>query len=103
MNNWVEVQVSFSFARRSNKDQPKVLPKRQMTRPVRPRAQRGHPGLSIRAARIMRGMTQKDLGARVGATAESIKMWEQGEAEPPTPAMQRCREILGMSDQSENV
>jgi transcriptional regulator with XRE-family HTH domain len=52
-----------------------------------------------RIARLRRrgGMTQADLGVRLGASNVTVSRWEQQWMTPKPPAMQRLARVLGVT------
>lgn len=51
-------------------------------------------GENIKEARIHAGLTQKQLGERLGITSQSIAQWETGRREPKTETLQRIAAAL---------
>lgn len=52
---------------------------------------------NLRAARQALGLTQKELGARIGYSEKAISKWECGGAIPPAAELLRLSEVLHMS------
>ena len=53
--------------------------------------------LSIKVARVQKGMTQKDLAAAVGVSRQTINAIEQGEY---NPTIKLCRAICRVLDKT---
>ena len=52
----------------------------------------------IAAARKRLGLTQPELGRKVGVSAREVKYWEAGQVLPGKTIVPRLREVLGLSD-----
>lgn len=57
-------------------------------------------GTRIRNIREARGMSQTELGARVGLTADRIQKYENGARKPKTDLLKRIAGALGVSSQA---
>ena len=53
-------------------------------------------GMRIRYARIMRGLTQKDLGKLCGMADSQIGVYERDESNPRPGSLKRVAEALGV-------
>ena len=53
-------------------------------------------GENIKKARINAGLTQKELGERLGITSQSIAQWETGRRGPKYESLQKLSEALGV-------
>lgn len=51
----------------------------------------------LKAARIAKGVTQKELAARIGVTAQAVSSFEKGTKEPKMEMVKRIAEALGIS------
>ena len=51
--------------------------------------------LSIKVARVQKGMTQKDLAAAVGVSRQTINAIEQGEYNPTIKLCRAICQVLG--------
>lgn len=53
-------------------------------------------GKRIKVARVMRGVTRKELAARTNRTYTTIFNWETGKSEPRARAKRRVERELGL-------
>lgn len=51
----------------------------------------------LKAARIAKGVTQTELAARIGLTAQAVSSFEKGTKEPKMEMVKRIAEALGIS------
>lgn len=51
----------------------------------------------LKAARIAKGVTQTELAARIGVTAQAVSSFEKGTKEPKMEMVKRIAEALGIS------
>lgn len=51
----------------------------------------------LKAFRIMKGLTQKELSEKVGITASGLRMWELGKREPSIEKIRELAVILEVS------
>lgn len=51
----------------------------------------------LKAARIAKGVTQTELAARIGVTAQTVSSFEKGTKEPKMEMVKRIAEALGIS------
>ena len=51
----------------------------------------------LKAARIAKGVTQTELAARIGVTAQAVSSFEKGKKEPKMEMVKRIAEALGIS------
>lgn len=51
----------------------------------------------LKAARIEKGVTQAELAARIGVTAQAVSSFEKGTKEPKMEMVKRIAEALGIS------
>ncbi len=54
-------------------------------------------GENIKKARLKAGLTQKQLGERIGITAQSVAQWETGRREPKLQSLERIADALHIS------
>ncbi len=54
-------------------------------------------GLRIREARVVAGLSQKDLAAALDVTVQSVSQWENGRSQPETDRLIEMAGILGVS------
>jgi transcriptional regulator with XRE-family HTH domain len=54
-------------------------------------------GLFLKNARIRQGLTQGELGEKLGYHAQFISNWERGTAEPPPRKFKRLARVLDIS------
>lgn len=54
-------------------------------------------GENIREARLKAGLTQKQLGERIGITAQSVAQWETGRREPKLKSLEKIADALHVS------
>ena len=53
--------------------------------------------ISLKAARVNAGLTQKQLGDELGVSHVTIWKWESGKTEPKLTQFQRFCEVCGVS------
>lgn len=51
----------------------------------------------LKAARIAKGVTQTELAARIGVTAQAVSSFEKGTKEPKMEMVKRIAEALGIT------
>lgn len=51
----------------------------------------------LRELRKKQGMTQTELGARIGVTKSTVSMYESGTHEPDLATLRKIAEVLGVS------
>ena len=54
-------------------------------------------GDRIRAARLAAGMTQEELGEKLGVSFQAVSTWEQGKCLPDTDRLPELTKVLGCS------
>ena len=50
----------------------------------------------IKRARMLAGMTQEELGVKVGVSNVAVSNWENGKTFPDIKRLKRIAEVLGM-------
>ena len=54
-------------------------------------------GLFLSQLRKEHGLTQEDLGSRIGVTNKTVSRWENGNYLPPADMLKALSEIYGLS------
>lgn len=54
-------------------------------------------GKKIKELRLSKGLTQKQLGEKIGRSTESVKKYESGEVTPPHTVLKQIANTLGVS------
>lgn len=57
----------------------------------------GNIGENIKMLRQMRGMSQEQLGSRIGKTRSAVSQYEHGEIVPRMGVIERLAEVFGVS------
>ena len=52
--------------------------------------------ISLKAARVNAGLTQKEAGEKIGVDTGTIRSWEQGESEPRISQAYAIAELYGI-------
>ncbi|MBR7072476.1 MAG: helix-turn-helix transcriptional regulator [Eubacterium sp.] len=52
--------------------------------------------ITLKAARVNAGLTQKEAGAEIGVDEGTIRSWEQGETEPKISQAYAIAELYGI-------
>ena len=55
------------------------------------------PNITIRAARVLKGLTQEELADKVGVSLSAVQKWETGKADIRFSHMKKISEITGVS------
>lgn len=50
--------------------------------------------MRLKALREQKGMTQRELGARVGVTLQAVSQWEAGIKRPSVANLERLADVL---------
>ena len=54
-------------------------------------------GMTIRAARVLKGMTQEELAKEIGVSLSSVQKWETGKSDIRFSHMKKISELTGIS------
>lgn len=52
--------------------------------------------ITLRAARVNRGLTQKEMASLIGVNHTTILKWEKGETYPDVINIRKIEEVLGV-------
>lgn len=54
-------------------------------------------GMTLKAARVNRNMTQNQAACAIGVTSETVRSWEKGKTFPNTEQVKKIEEIYGLT------
>lgn len=54
-------------------------------------------GISIKAARVDKGLTQQEMAVALGVTKKTVGSWEKGETKPTLDKIEAICALLGRS------
>ena len=54
-------------------------------------------GMTLKAARVNRNLTQKQAAGELGVTSETVRSWEKGKTFPNTEQVKRIEELYGLT------
>ena len=54
-------------------------------------------GMTLKAARVNRNLTQKQAAGELGVTSETVRSWEKGKTFPNTEQVKKIEEIYGLT------
>ena len=54
-------------------------------------------GMTLKAARVNRNMTQKQAACELGVTSETVRSWEKGKTYPNTEQVRKIEEVYGLT------
>ena len=54
-------------------------------------------GMTLKAARVNRDMTQKQAACEIGVSSETVRSWEKGKTFPNTEQVRRIEEVYGVT------
>lgn len=54
-------------------------------------------GMTLKAARVNKNLTQKQAAGELGVTSETVRSWEKGKTFPNTEQVRKIEEIYGLT------
>lgn len=54
-------------------------------------------GMTLKAARVNRNLTQKQAAVEFGVTSETVRSWEKGKTFPNTEQVKKIEEVYGLT------
>ncbi len=54
-------------------------------------------GMTLKAARVNRNMTQKQAATELGVSSETVRSWEKGKTFPNTEQVRKIEELYGLT------
>lgn len=54
-------------------------------------------GMTLKAARVNKNMTQKQAANELGVTSETVRSWEKGKTFPNTEQVRKIEEVYGLT------
>jgi len=54
-------------------------------------------GMTLKAARVNKELTQKQAACELGVTSETVRSWEKGKTFPNTEQVRKIEEVYGLT------
>jgi len=54
-------------------------------------------GMTLKAARVNKNLTQKQAANELGVTSETVRSWEKGKTFPNTEQVRKIEEVYGLT------
>lgn len=54
-------------------------------------------GVTLKAARVNRNMTQAQAADKLGVTSETVRSWEKGKTFPNTEQIRKIEDVYGLT------
>lgn len=54
-------------------------------------------GMTLKAARVNKNLTQKQAAGELGVTSETVRSWEKGKTFPNTEQVRKIEEVYGLT------